>query len=129
MTNNKVAPPCNLLVSAVILLASHDLTNSQGLTQKCYLERGLGSVEEFVYHSQVLSPPGPDASLCHDVVCADILALFDVWAQWLQRNLSGILYRCWGLVGEGSRPGGPPLYVPTDIVLSLTIVTGAQLYS
>lgn len=40
MTNNKVAPSCNLLVSAVILLASQDLTNSQGLTQKCYLERG-----------------------------------------------------------------------------------------
>lgn len=77
---NKVAPSCNLLLSTVILLASHDLTNSQGLTQKCYLERGgcLGSVEEFVYHSQVLSPPGPDASLCHDVVCADILVLFGV---------------------------------------------------
>lgn len=44
-------------------------------------ERGcLGSVEEFVYHSQVLSPPGPDASLCHDVVCADILVLFGVYS-------------------------------------------------
>lgn len=106
---NKVAPSCNLLVSAVILLASHDLTNSQGLTQKCYLERGcLGSVEEFVYHSQVLSPPGPDASLCHDVVCADILVLFDVWAQWLQRNLGGILYRCLGWWGKGPDPVDHP---------------------
>lgn len=42
---------------------------------------GIGRRICLPFPSPILSPAGPDASLCHDVVCVDILALFDVWAQ------------------------------------------------